>query len=165
MRFLWIVFFPVFHFSVEGTAVIRHRGAENLPRNPSAFDRKIYMIPSPATPPPPTLLPGTRDGAMSQCELHQHDEHRRENKLPSTLWSSRHCAISGAYSRTWLSSYGITNEVQCPAMLKPRRSSRNQSLREIDAVETSHENELIAQYQICVQGTRCCFVKYKADDK
>lgn len=47
MRFLWIVFFHVFHFSIEGTAVIRHWGIENRPRNPSALEHKIYMIPSP----------------------------------------------------------------------------------------------------------------------
>lgn len=164
MRFLWIVFFPFFHFSVEGTAVTWHRGVENLPRNPSAFDHKIYTIPSPLPLLPPTLLPGTRDGALSQCELHQDDEHRGENKLHSTLWSSRHGAISAAYSRTWLSSYGITNELQCPAMSKPRRSSQNQRLREIAAVKTSHKNELISQNRICVRGTRCCFVTPESDD-
>lgn len=45
--FCKLSFFPLFHFSIEGTAVLRHRGIKNLPRNPSAFDHKIYMIPSP----------------------------------------------------------------------------------------------------------------------
>lgn len=138
---LWIVFFPVFHFSVEGSAVIWHREPAS---QPFCFRSQNIHDPLPFAPPPPTLLPGTRDGgALSQCELHQDDEHHRENKLPSTLWSSRHGAISAAYSRTWLPSYGITNEVQCPAMSKPRRSSRNQRLRKIAAVKTSHENEPI----------------------
>lgn len=122
---------------------------KNLPRNPSDFDHKIYAIPSPS-PPPPTLLPGTRDGALSQCELHQDDGHRRENKLPSTLWSSRHGAIPAAYSRTWLSSYGIANEVQCPAMSKPQQSSWNQRLRKIAAVKTSRDKWTDCPTRICV---------------
>lgn len=128
-------------------------GCREPASQPFCFRSQNIHDPLPFAPPPSTLLPGTSDGALSQCELHQDDEHRRENKLPSTLWSSRHGAISAAYSRTWLSSYGITNEVQCPAMSKPRRSSRNQRLCKITAVKTSHENELIAQNWNCIQGS------------
>lgn len=84
-------------------------------------DRKIYVI---------SLHPSSchlvaryhRDGVLSLCELHQDDEHRRENKLPA------HFGVDGMLLYRLLavvhgSSYGIANEVQYLATLQLRQSS------------------------------------------
>lgn len=160
----WAIFFsPVFHFNVGGSAVEWHRQRRKPASQPSRDSPPTSspLRPLPPPPPPPPVLPGTRDGALSQCELHQDDEHRRENKLPSTLWSSRRGALRCAALRyqPLTAEHGsllMESLMRCSA----RRCRSHADRAEIKGsakslpVKTRHENELIARARICVQGAR-----------